>query len=134
MPVVTERQDKQLPARRPGRDERAGGQRSSQPARRRGRRRLAPAIASSLSTLIGAADIAGQMAPGLPERYQQLARGLHKASAMVPGGLATAAHIAGIITGLLLLMLSHGLRRRKHRAWQAVTALLAASAALDLLH
>jgi len=94
---------------------------------------MVPAVASWLSMLIGVADIAGQLVPGLPERYPQLARGLHKISGVVPGtGLATAAHIAGLIIGLLLLMLSHGLRRRKRRAWQAVMALLAANLALHL--
>jgi lysyl-tRNA synthetase class 2 len=85
--------------------------------------------------LIGLADIAGHLVAELPDRYPQLAGGLHKASAVVPGaGLATAARVADVITGLLLLMLSHGLRRRKHRAWQAVTVLLGVSAVLHLLH
>jgi len=135
MPVVTQRKDEHLPAREPGGDQRADGQHPSRPAGRRGSRRLAPAIAGWLSVLVGLADIAGQLAAELPGRYPQLARGLHEAGAVMPGaGLATAARVAGVITGLLLLMLSHGLRRRKHRAWQGVTALLAASALLDLLH
>ena len=41
---------------------------------------------------------------------------------------------ATVIIGLLLLMLSHGLRRRKRRAWQATTVLLAFSAAIHLMH
>ena len=41
---------------------------------------------------------------------------------------------ATVIIGLLLLMLSHGLRRRKRRAWQATTVLLAFSAVIHLLH
>jgi lysyl-tRNA synthetase class 2 len=126
MPVVTERQDKHLPAREPGGDQRADGQHPPRPAGPAGSGRLAPAIAGWLSVLVGLADIAGQLAAELPGRYPQLARGLHEAGAVMPGaGLATAARVAGVITGLLLLMLSHGLRRRKHRAWQGVTALLA---------
>lgn len=134
MPAATERQDKP-PAPGPDGDRRAGEQHPSRPARREGRRHLAPAVAGWLSMLIGLADIAGQLAAELPDRYPQLARGAHEVNAVAPGaGLATAARVADVITGLLLLMLSHGLRRRKHRAWQAVTALLAASAALHLLH
>jgi len=134
MPVVTERQDKP-PARGTGGDRRAGEQHSSQPARRKGRRHLAPVAAGCLGMLIGLADIAGQLAAELPDRYPQLARGVHEVNAVAPGaGLATAVRVADVITGLLLLMLSHGLLRRKHRAWQAVTALLAVSALLHLLH
>jgi lysyl-tRNA synthetase class 2 len=39
-----------------------------------------------------------------------------------------------VLIGLLLLMLSHGLRRRKRRAWQAVTLLLALSVVVYLVH
>ncbi len=135
MPVVTERQDKHRPAPGPGGDNRAGEQHPSQPARGKGRRRLAPVVAGWLGMLIGLADIAGQLAAELPDRYPQLARDVHEVNAVAPGaGLATAVRVADVITGLLLLMLSHGLRRRKQRAWQAVTALLAASALLHLLH
>jgi len=85
--------------------------------------------------LIGLADIAGQLVPGLPERYPRLAQELHKINGVVPGtGLANAARTAGIIIGLLLLMLSHGLRRRKRRAWQAVMLLLAVNVVLHVLH
>ena len=41
---------------------------------------------------------------------------------------------ATVIIGLLLLMLSHGLRRRKRRAWQAVTVLLAFSVVIHVVH
>lgn len=135
MPVVTERQDKHLPAREAGEGGRPAGRHPTRPAGRGDRwRRLAPAVAGWLSMLAGLAGIAGQLAAELPGRYPQLARGAHQVSAVVPvAGLATAARVADVIAGLLLLMLSHGLRRRKHRAWQAVTALLAASAVLDLL-
>jgi lysyl-tRNA synthetase class 2 len=39
-----------------------------------------------------------------------------------------------VIVGLLLLMLSHGLRRRKLRAWQAVVFLLAFDIAIHFFH
>ena len=39
-----------------------------------------------------------------------------------------------MIIGLMLLMLAHGLRRRKRRAWQAVTALLAFDIGIHFFH
>ncbi len=49
---------------------------------------------------------------------------LHKVNAVVPGTLTNVTHASSVITGLLLLMLARGLRRRKRRAWQAVVAVL----------
>ena len=71
----------------------------------------------------------GVTAPGshLHSRLQRL-------PVVVPGTVAALTRTADIIIGLLLLMLSHGLRRRKHRAWQEVMALLATSALISLAH
>src|SRR2546430_14450563 len=41
---------------------------------------------------------------------------------------------ADVLIGLMLLMLAHGLRRRKRRAWQAVAALLAFDIAIHFIH
>lgn len=80
--------------------------------------------------LVGLADIVlGVTAPGshLHHRLQRL-------PVVVPGSVAVLTRTADIIIGLLLLMLSHGLRRRKHRAWQEVMALLLISALISLAH
>lgn len=58
----------------------------------------------------------------LPHLYHRRLRGL---SDLAPGTLVSLTRTTDIIIGLLLLMLSHGLRRRKRRAWAAVMALLA---------
>jgi lysyl-tRNA synthetase class 2 len=59
----------------------------------------------------------------LPVLYHRHLRGL---SDIVPGTLVNnLTRTSDIIIGLLLLMLSHGLRRRKRRAWAAVMTLLA---------
>src|SRR5271166_4293938 len=50
--------------------------------------------------------------------------------AWVPGSLA----LLTALIGLTLLMLAHGLRRRKRRAWQAVAALLAFDIGIHFLH
>jgi lysyl-tRNA synthetase class 2 len=86
--------------------------------RGRKRRRWVPAIASLLTLAIGLTDILAVFQPAW--HYK-----LHKINAFVPGTLTNVAHSADVIVGLLLLLLSQGLRRRKRRAWQAVLGLLA---------
>jgi lysyl-tRNA synthetase class 2 len=61
---------------------------------------------------------------------------LHRLSEAVPITLTLTGSLtktALVIIGLLLLMLSHGLRRRKHRSWQAVMGLLIVAAAVNLI-
>jgi len=77
-----------------------------------------PGSAALLTTLIGLADILAIFRPDLVHK-------LHKINYLVPGTLTTVTRSADVIIGLLLLMLAHGLRRRKRRAWQAVAVLLA---------
>jgi lysyl-tRNA synthetase, class II len=78
-----------------------------------------PVTAGWLCLLIGLGDIARVAVPGF---YQSR---LHKINTYVPGTLTNLTRTVDVLVGLLLLMLSHGLRRRKRRAWQAVTLLLA---------
>ena len=80
-----------------------------------------PASAALLTWLIGLSDILAIFRPDLPD----LVHRLHKINYLVPGTLTTVTRSADVIIGLMLLMLAHGLRRRKRRAWQAVAALLA---------
>jgi lysyl-tRNA synthetase class 2 len=82
---------------------------------RRLQRRWVPLIAGFMSLLIGFGYILVGIAPELTERRL---RGLSY--------LGSVTRTADIIVGLLLLMLSHGLRRRKRRAWETVVALLVA--------
>ena len=58
----------------------------------------------------------------LPHLYHRRLRGL---SDILPGTLVNVTRTTDVIIGVLLLMLSHGLRRRKRRAWAAVMTLLA---------
>ena len=53
---------------------------------------------------------------------------------MIPGTLTDVTRSADVLIGLMLLMLAHGLRRRKRRAWQAVAALLAFDIAIHFIH
>ncbi|MBV9449778.1 MAG: DUF2156 domain-containing protein [Streptosporangiaceae bacterium] len=86
-----------------------------------------PAITAFLTFLIGLSDIVSVFRPGWPHR-------LHGVRALVPGTLTNVTHTADVVIGLLLLMLAHGLRRRKRRAWQAVTGLLAFDIGIHFFH
>ena len=77
-----------------------------------------PGSTALLTWLIGLSDILAIFRPDLVHK-------LHKINYLVPGTLTTVTRTADVVIGLMLLMLAHGLRRRKRRAWQAVVALLA---------
>ncbi len=96
-------------------------------AARRGQRRWVPSIAALLCLLIGLSDVLAIFSPGFQAR-------LHRINTYVPGTLTNVARSADVIVGLLLLLLSHGLRRRKRRAWQAVLALLVLDIAIHVVH
>jgi lysyl-tRNA synthetase, class II len=100
----------------------------SRAADRRNRRRWVPITTGWLCLLIGLADIVGVAVPRL-----HLVHRLHR-FAFVPGFLTNVTATATVIIGLMLLMLSHGLRRRKRRAWQAATVLLAFSVLIHVVH
>src|SRR4051794_11421779 len=85
---------------------------------RRRQRQWVPAVAGWLSFLVGLMDVVGAL---LPEWHRRMVR----IDEYVPGVASNAARTATLVAGLLLLLLSHGLRRRKRRAWRAVVGLLA---------
>jgi lysyl-tRNA synthetase class 2 len=96
-------------------------------AARRGQQRWIPPIASLLCLLIGLSDVLAIFSPGFHAR-------LHRINTYVPGTLTNAARSTDVIVGLLLMMLSHGLRRRKRRAWQAVLGLLVLDITIHIVH
>ncbi|MGH3121734.1 MAG: phosphatidylglycerol lysyltransferase domain-containing protein, partial [Streptosporangiaceae bacterium] len=106
----------------------AAGRQAPRPPDRRNQRRWVPIAAGWLCLLIGLADIVEVVHPGLI--YSTHLTRLH---AFVPGTLVNVTHTVSVIIGLLLLMLSHALKRRKRRAWQAVTVLLAVSAVVHVI-
>jgi lysyl-tRNA synthetase class 2 len=68
--------------------------------------------------------------------HNSAGRALHRVAVTTPGALTLTFDLtrtALIVIGLLLLMLCHGLVRRKHRSWQAVMALLIIAAAINLV-
>ena len=102
---------------------------AARPPDRRHQRRWVPVAAGWLALLIGAADVIEGADPGRYAQYR-----LHRIADVAPGTLTNLTRTADVITGLLLLMLSHGLRRRKRRACQAVILLLGASVVIHLAH
>jgi lysyl-tRNA synthetase class 2 len=102
---------------------------AARPPDRRHQRRWVPVAAGWLALLIGLADVIEGAVPGLYAQYR-----LHRIADVAPGTLTNLTRTADVITGLLLLMLSHGLRRRKRRACQAVILLLGSSVVIHLAH
>jgi lysyl-tRNA synthetase, class II len=93
-----------------------------------GRRRAwVPGIASLLCLIIGLSDVLAIFKPAWHAK-------LHNVNAFVPGTLTNVTRSADVIIGLMLVLLAHGLRRRKRRAWQAVLALLVFDIVIHFLH
>jgi lysyl-tRNA synthetase class 2 len=88
-------------------------------------RRWVPRVAGLLTYSAGLLDLASAMTPAEHSRVKEL-------TTVVPGAFTHAATAATVVSGLLLLMLAHSLRRRKRRAWRAVVALLGASVVLHV--
>jgi lysyl-tRNA synthetase, class II len=103
---------------------RAGSPNGRKDRRRRG---WIPGVASLFCLLIGLSDVLAVFRPGLHEK-------LHRINAFVPGTLTNVTRSADVIIGLMLVLLSHGLRRRKRRAWQAVLALLVFDIVIHFWH
>ncbi len=86
-----------------------------------------PFITGLMALVIGVGYIVEGVDPGLFHHK------LGKIQALAPGTIVSLTRTTDVIIGLLLLMLSHGLRRRKHRAWEAVMAILAVGLLLHTL-
>jgi lysyl-tRNA synthetase class 2 len=82
-----------------------------------------PRSARWVALIVGLADIVEGVRPDIAYHYRL--HGLTEVSNLT--------RTADILIGLLLVMLSHGLRRRKRRAWQAAVLALAGSLVLHLL-
>jgi len=93
-----------------------------------------PRVAGLACYLIGVLDIISALFP----RVRRMGP-LHRLGHYVPGVQVPVNQInpypvaASLIVGVLLVSLAHALRRRKHRAWMGVVALLGASIAVHLI-
>ncbi len=120
-----QRPDDAAPGRNPDKRGETSG-RGGRPGDRRIRHVWVPRIAGLLTALIGVINIASAVTPEFRGRVMTLTQ-------VVPRPLAHAAAALTVVTGLLLLMLAHGLRRRKRRAWLGVVALLSSSVVLPIV-
>jgi lysyl-tRNA synthetase class 2 len=97
-----------------------------QPLVRPKRRPWIPRVAGLACYLIGVLDILYALFPAFRKTGPIKSVSAHEVSHFVPGleinpyGVA-----AAMIVGVLLVLLAHGLRRRKHRAWMGAVVLLA---------
>jgi lysyl-tRNA synthetase class 2 len=96
-----------------------------QPLVRPKRRPWIPRVAGLVCYLIGLLDIVYALFPAFRKTGPIKSASAQRVSHFVPGleinpyGVA-----ASLIIGVLLVLLAHGLRRRKHRAWMGVVGLL----------
>ncbi|WP_432189141.1 phosphatidylglycerol lysyltransferase domain-containing protein [Streptomyces sp. Tue6028] len=81
-----------------------------------------PALVARACTLVGLLDVAAGVFP----RFRRSR--MHAIAEVLPGALGPFAAALSLSAGVLLLLLAHGLRRRKRRAWRAAVVLLPAGA------
>ncbi|MER7517321.1 phosphatidylglycerol lysyltransferase domain-containing protein [Streptomyces sp. NPDC126499] len=77
-----------------------------------------PALVGTACTLIGLIDIAAGVFP----RFR--ASRMHALAEVLPGTLGPLSAALSLSAGVLLLLLAHGLKRNKRRAWRAAVILL----------
>ncbi|MEU4272427.1 phosphatidylglycerol lysyltransferase domain-containing protein [Streptomyces sp. NPDC026092] len=77
-----------------------------------------PSLVGTACTLVGLIDIAAGVFP----RFR--ASRMHALAEVLPGTLGPLSAALSLSVGVLLLLLAHGLKRHKRRAWRAVVVLL----------
>ncbi|MEV6778359.1 phosphatidylglycerol lysyltransferase domain-containing protein [Streptomyces syringium] len=87
-----------------------------------------PVVVGTVGALIGLADIAAGVIPRF--RISKV----HALAEVLPGTVTQLAAAGSIVVGILLLMLAHGLKRAKQRAWLAAVVVLPIGAAAQLIY
>ncbi|MFF4575755.1 phosphatidylglycerol lysyltransferase domain-containing protein [Streptomyces sp. NPDC001410] len=87
-----------------------------------------PALVGRACALVGVMDIAAGVFPRF--RHSRM----HALAEVLPGSFGPFAAALSLSAGVLLLLLAHGLKRRKRRAWRAAVALLPAGAAAEFVY
>ncbi|NUL06453.1 DUF2156 domain-containing protein, partial [Streptomyces lunaelactis] len=77
-----------------------------------------PALVGTAATLVGLIDIAAGVFPRF--RHSRM----HSLAEVLPGATGPFAAALSLSVGVLLLLLAHGLKRHKRRAWRAAAVLL----------
>lgn len=86
-----------------------------------------PTLVGTACTLIGLIDIAAGVFP----RFR--ASRMHAVAEVLPGTLGPLSAALSLSAGVLLLLLAHGLKRHKRRAWRAAVVLLPLGAAAQFV-
>ncbi|WNF27740.1 phosphatidylglycerol lysyltransferase domain-containing protein [Streptomyces sp. C11-1] len=81
-----------------------------------------PAVVGTACTVVGLIDVAAGVFPRF--RHSRM----HTVAEVLPGALGPFAAALSLSAGMLLLLLAHGLKRHKRRAWRAAVILLPAGA------
>lgn len=87
-----------------------------------------PALVGASCTLVGLIDVAAGVFPRF--RHSRM----HTLAEVLPGALGPFAAALSLSAGVLLLLLAHGLKRHKRRAWRAAVVLLPAGAAAQFVY
>ncbi|WP_055632807.1 phosphatidylglycerol lysyltransferase domain-containing protein, partial [Streptomyces griseoruber] len=87
-----------------------------------------PALVGRACALVGLLDVAAGIFP----RFRQSR--MHTLAEVLPGSFGPFAAALSLSAGVLLLLLAHGLRRGKRRAWRAAVALLPAGAVAQFVY
>ncbi|UGY92211.1 phosphatidylglycerol lysyltransferase domain-containing protein [Streptomyces gobiensis] len=87
-----------------------------------------PTVVGTACGLIGLLNLVSGIFPGLRRSR------MHDLAEVLPGTVCSLAAAASIVVGVLLLILAHGLKRGKRRAWAAAVVLVPVGAAAQLLY
>jgi lysyl-tRNA synthetase class 2 len=87
-----------------------------------------PKIIGSATAVIGLLDVVSAVFPAFRNGR------MHHMAAFFPGTVSSLAAATSVVTGILLLMLAHGLKRGKQRAWWAAVTLLPVGAATQIVY
>ncbi|MFB6958962.1 phosphatidylglycerol lysyltransferase domain-containing protein [Streptomyces sp. NPDC056309] len=89
---------------------------------------VVPALVGRACAVVGLLDIAAGVFPRF--RHSRM----HAMAEVLPGSFGPFAAALSLSVGVLLLLLAHGLKRRKRRAWRAAVVLLPAGAAAEFVY
>lgn len=87
-----------------------------------------PVLVGAACTVVGLIDVASGVFPRF--RHSRM----HTLAEVLPGALGPFAAALSLSAGVLLLLLAHGLKRHKRRAWRAAVVLLPAGALSQFLY
>ncbi|WP_306335681.1 phosphatidylglycerol lysyltransferase domain-containing protein [Streptomyces sp. KL118A] len=89
---------------------------------------VVPTLVGRACALVGLLNVAAGVFPRF--RHSRM----HAIAEVLPGALGPFAAALALSSGILLLLLAHGLRRHKRRAWRAAVVLLPAGAAAQFAY